>query len=50
LDVLENEYPYKIKKYSYNFSELEFYNIKSGQKIGDFGARMGYFYFVQFVL
>jgi hypothetical protein len=44
LDVLENEYPYKIKKYSYNFSELEFYNIKSGQKIGDFGARMGYFW------
>jgi hypothetical protein len=24
LDVLENEYPYKIKKYSYNFSELNF--------------------------
>lgn len=44
LDVLENEYPYKIKKHSYNFSELEFYNIKSGQKIGDIGARMGYFW------
>ncbi len=42
LDVLENEYPYKIKKYSYNFSELEFYNIKSGQKIGYFSASKVY--------